>query len=194
MRRLHSPVARLVGAAALASAAVLIPAAALGAAAPSAGPDSVVGPGAPLAPTAASTPKCATSGLVVWLNTQGDGAAGSISYTLEFTNLSARTCTVGGYPGVSAVNLAGHQLGSAASRDTAHTPRTVTLTSGASAVATLRIVEAGNFPSTTCHQVTAAGLRVFPPNLTASKVVPFPFSACSSTGPVYLTIRAVQHA
>ncbi|MDQ6778933.1 MAG: DUF4232 domain-containing protein, partial [Actinomycetota bacterium] len=91
----------------MASAAVLIPAAALGAAAPSAGPDSVVGPGATVAPTAASTPKCATSGLVVWLNTQGNGAAGSIFYALELTNLSGQTCTLNGYAGVSAVDLAG---------------------------------------------------------------------------------------
>jgi hypothetical protein len=193
--RLHrSPLARLLGAAALASAAVLIPAAALGAAAPTAGPDAVVGPGASITPALASTPKCATSGLVIWLDTQGNGAAGSIFYTLEFTNLSGHTCTLSGYPGVSAVNLAGHQLGSAASRDTSGTPRTVTLAAGATAKATLRIVEAGNFPSSACHEVTAAGLGVFPPNLTKSKVVPFPFSACSSTGPVYLTVRAVQHA
>ncbi|MDQ6776700.1 MAG: DUF4232 domain-containing protein, partial [Actinomycetota bacterium] len=128
------------------------------------------------------------------LNTQGNGAAGSIFYALELTNLSGQTCTLNGYAGVSAVDLAGHQLGSAASRDTSHTPRTVTLASGATATAVLRIVQAGNFPSAACHEVTAAGLRVFPPNLTTSKVVPFPFSACSSTGPVYLTVRALQHA
>jgi hypothetical protein len=193
MRVSRFPFARLLGAAAVASAAVLVPAAALGAAAPSAGPGAAVGPGALVTPSVATTPKCATSGLVVWLDTQGNGAAGSIFYTLEFTNLSGHACTLAGYPGVSAVSLAGHQLGSAASRDTSHTPHTVTLASGATATSTLRIVEAGNFPNTACHEVTAAGLRVFPPNLTTSKVVPFPFSACSSTGPVYLTVRAVQH-
>jgi hypothetical protein len=193
MRHLRPPFARLLGAAAVVSAAVLIPAAALGAA-PTAGPDSVIGPGAVLAPTVASAPKCATSGLVVWLNTQGNGAAGSIFYTLEFTNLSGHTCTLSGYPGISAVNLAGHQLGSAATRDTAHPAHTVTLANGTSATTMLRIVQAGNFPSGSCHQVTAAGLRVFPPNLSTSKVVPFPFPACSHTGPVYLTVRAVQHA
>jgi hypothetical protein len=193
MPHLRLPFARLAGAAAIASAAVLIPAAALGAAAPSAGPDAVVGPGASIVPAAASTAKCATSGLVVWLDTQGNGAAGSNFYTLEFTNLSGHTCTLGGYPGVSAVNLAGHQVGSAASRDTSHTPRTVTLAAGASATTTLRIVEAGDFPSGTCGLVTAAGLRVFPPNLTASKVIPFPFPACMRPRHVFLTVRAVQH-
>jgi hypothetical protein len=140
----------------------------------------------------AGTPKCATSGLVVWLDTQGNGTAGSIYYTLEFTNLSSHACTLGGYPGVSAVNLAGHQLGSAASRDHTTVPRTVTLAGGASATAVLRIVEAGDFPASTCSQTTAAGLRVYPPNLASAKVVPFPFSACSRTGPVYLTVQAVK--
>jgi hypothetical protein len=178
MRR--RPPARLAGVAALAYLAALIPAAALAAG------------GSPT--SAASTPACTTSGLVVWLNTEGNGTAGSIYYTLEFTNLSSQTCTLGGYPGVSAVNLAGHQLGSPASRENTGTPHVITLASGASATAVLRIVEAGNFPSSTCHLVTAAWLRVFPPNLTASKVVPFPFDACSHTGPVYLQVRAVKHA
>ena len=57
---------------------------------------------APAPAGAARAPRCATSGLVVWLDTQGDGAAGSIYYKLELTNLSRHTCTLLGYPGVSA--------------------------------------------------------------------------------------------
>ena len=63
------------------------------------------------AAAAATAPKCATSSLVVWLDTDGNGSAGSVYYNLEFTNLSARTCTLTGYPGVSAVGLGGGQLG-----------------------------------------------------------------------------------
>ncbi len=146
------------------------------------------------AATTASTPRCATSELVIWLETQGNGALGSIYYNLDFTNLSGHTCTLVGYPGVSAVDLAGHKLGSAASRDNSHAPVVVRLAIGASARAVLRIVEAGNFPSSACRQVAAAGLRVYPPNQTASKVVPFPFSACSRSGPVYLSVRVVLKA
>src|SRR5271154_4145761 len=94
-----------------------------------------------------TVPKCATSGLVVWVNTNGDGAAGSIYYKLEFTNLTASSCTLTGYPGVSVVDLAGHQLGSPGSRDTFATPHTVTLASGATKTATLRVVDAENFPA-----------------------------------------------
>jgi len=58
-------------------------------------------------------------------------------------------------------------------------------------MAVLRIVEAGNFPASACREVTAAGLRVFPPGQTASKVVPFPFQTCSRAGQSVLSVRAV---
>ena len=140
----------------------------------------------------AAAPACATSGLVLWLNTQGDGAAGSIYYHLELTNQSGHTCTLRGYPGVSAVDLGGHQLGSPGSRDSAHPAHLVTLHPGGTATAVLRVVEAGNFPATACHRVGAAGVRVYPPNQTASRTVPFPFEACSHTGPVILMVESVQ--
>jgi Protein of unknown function (DUF4232) len=142
------------------------------------------------ATAAGAAPSCATSGLVVWLDTQGDSAAGSVSFKLEFTNQSGRRCTLHGYPGVSAVDLRGRQLGHAASR-TSSPLRVVSLASGATASAGLRIVVAGNFPSAACHRVAAAGVRVFPPNQTVSKVVPFPFEACAKSGPVYLNVKAV---
>ncbi len=140
---------RLLTIGALACAAALIPASALAA------------PGAARASYTA-TPACATSGLDVWLNTQGNGAAGTIYYELEFTNLSGATCTLFGYPGVSGTDLSGNQLGSAAFR-LSGTPQTVTLANGATASAPLGIVEGGIFPSAQCGPVTAAGLRVYPP-------------------------------
>jgi hypothetical protein len=141
----------------------------------------------------AAVPSCTTSGLVVWLNTEGDGAAGSSFYTLNFTNLSGHTCTLRGYPGVSATDLAGRQIGSPAGRDSGGGPgRLVTLRNGHAATATLRIVDALNFPNSRCQLTNAAGLRVYPPNQRASKVVPFPFQACARTGTVYLSIRSVQ--
>jgi hypothetical protein len=163
-------------AAAVTCAAALIPAAALAASGPHAGA------------AQATTPSCATSGLDVWLNTQGDGTAGTTFYHLEFTNLSGSTCTLFGYPGVSAVTLTGTQLGSAASQGGAR--QTVTLANGATAHAVLGIVDAFNFSQ--CQLVTAAGLRVYPPNQTHSRVAHYPFPACSNSGPVYLTIGPVQ--
>jgi hypothetical protein len=160
-------------------AAVLVPATALA--------SSITPSGA-----AGAVPGCATSGLDVWLDTQGSGAAGTIYYDLEFTNMSGASCTLFGYPGVSAVSLGGTQLGKAASRDHAFTPHVVTLANDATATAIVGITQVSLFPPAQCKPVTAAGLRVYPPGQTASKVVPFPFGACSKTGPVYLTVMTVR--
>jgi hypothetical protein len=140
------------------------------------------------AKTAAS---CRTSELVVWIDTRGDAGAGSVFYTLEFTNQSGHVCTLTGYPGVSAIDLHGHRLGSAGSRNPSGV-HLVSLPNGATAGAPLRIAQAANFPPSACNLVAAAGLRVYPPNQTASKVVPIAFNACSRTGPVYLSVKAVQ--
>jgi hypothetical protein len=140
--------------------------------------------------SAALVPACSAGGLVTWLDTQANGAAGTIYYTLNFTNLSGARCTLRGYPGVSAVDLRGRQLGSAASRDRIGRVRTVTLRPGGTAHAVLGIVEAGNYSN--CHMITAAGLRVFAPNQTGSQRVPFPFEACSNRGPQILRIEPVS--
>lgn len=129
---------------------------------------------------AQSDPACATSGIDNWLDSQGNGAAGSVYYQLKFTNLSGRACTLVGYPGVSAVNLAGHQVGEAASR-TAATAHVVTLAKGATATATLQVNDTGLFTPSACGAVTAAGFRVYAPNATNSDVIPFPVLTCSKT-------------
>ena len=141
---------------------------------------------------ASGTPRCATSGLVVWMDTQGSGAAGSSYYTLKLTNLSGHTCTLVAYSGVSAVDLRGRQLGRAASRISPPTPKLVTLADGATATEVLRIVDVSLFTPSACRPVTAAGLRVYPPNQTASKVIPFPFRACSRSGLGYLSVQAIR--
>jgi hypothetical protein len=184
MRLLAFSSRQRIGALAVACAAALAPLAALAATSSPAGPEVAV--------AAASVPKCSTSGLVAWLDTQGNGTAGSIYYNLEFTNLSEHVCMLLGYPGVSAVNLRGHQLGSAASRNGTKKPAAVTLARDGTANVVLQIVEAGNYPTATCRLTNAAGLRVYPPNQKASKVVPFVFQSCSRSGPIYLTVQSVQ--
>jgi hypothetical protein len=143
---------------------------------------------------AGRTPACATRGLVVWLDTNGNGTAGSTYYKLELTNLSGRRCALSGYPGVSAVDLAGRQLGSAAGRTPAVRRKSIVLGPGRTATATLQVADTSVFAKTRCRSVTAAGLRVYPPNQTGSKVVPFPFRACSRAGPVSLHVQPVTAA
>jgi hypothetical protein len=140
---------------------------------------------------APASARCTTGRTVIWLDTQGDAGAGSVFYSLKFTNLSDHPCTLIGFPGVSAVDLAGHQLGRAASR-TSSTVATASLASGATVAAAIRITQVLNFPTAACKPVNAAGFRVYPPGQTAAKVVPFPFKACSRSGPVYLNVKAVS--
>jgi hypothetical protein len=141
---------------------------------------------------ATATTPCSSAQLVVWLDTQSDHAAGSAYYRLRFTNLGS-TCTLRGFPGVSAVDLAGRQVGKPASRDPAVGRRLVALGRGASAKAVLRITNVHNFPRPACRPASAAGLRVYPPSQTRSKLVPFPFAACAGAA-VFLSVRAVERA
>lgn len=144
------------------------------------------------APAGAGAASCAPRTLVVWLDTHPGPAAGSTYYKLEFTNLSARTCTLYGYPGVSAAAVDGRRLGAPASRDTQHPPRSVVLPAGGSAFAQLQITQARNFPRGVCRPAIAAGLRVYPPGATKAQAVPFPFLACTRGPAVVLHIEAVQ--
>jgi hypothetical protein len=175
----------LAGAAALACAATLAPAVALAA------------PGRPataatLATTAAAPPACATSGLVIWLTSDGV-AAGTAFYTLNFTNESGHACTLKGHPGVAAVSLAGHQVGAPAGwpPPAAHSVR---LASNGTAYALVSYsdVIVGNSGPQPCDAVYSAGLRVFPPGQTAAKVVPIPLQACTRKNVVYMTVQPVQ--
>jgi len=148
---------------------------------------------------AAGTPACTSSGLVVWWDTSGSGTAGSTYYGLQLTNVSGHTCSLSGYPGVSGVDLSGHQLGSAAIRNPVNKTTTITLSSGTTAnaqnttaVALVKITDVANYPAATCKPVTAAGLRVYAPGQKASTLIPFPFRACSKSGPTYLQVEAVE--
>ncbi len=141
---------------------------------------------------AAGPPACQTGGLVVWLDTNASGAAGSLFYTLNFTNLSGQRCTLRGYPGISAVGLRGRQLGKAANRNNFHKVKTISIPNGGTASTMVQIYHAADFPPSRCRPAPAAGLKVFPPNQSASKTVPFPFPACSNSGLSILTVMAVK--
>jgi len=179
MKLTTRPARRGLAACAVGCAAILIPTAAL--AAP--------GGRAAARPGTAAAPGCATGALTVWLGIPGDGAAGSTSYQLELSNTSGKTCTLYGFPGVSAVGTGGRQLGVAASRDYADPVRLVTLRRGATAHVLLKIVDVGNFPPASCHPATAVALRVYPPNDRRSVEVPFSFQGCGKSGPVFLYVR-----
>jgi len=142
--------------------------------------------------SAASTiPKCTAGDLGVWVAVgRGNGTAGSIYYPLEFTNLSKSTCYLDGYPGVSAINLAGHQLGAAAGRDTAVKPSVVNIAPGATAHSELQYITVQVSPS--CKPQAAYELKVYPPDQTFATDGAYDFSSCTTATPVYLNVEAIQ--
>ena len=160
-------------------------------------------PAAPAAARATTVPACGPGQIAVWIDPQGEGAAGSTYFHLRFTNVSVHTCSLTGYPGVSAVNATGRILGSPARRSPVHPPTRVTLTAarvaaggpvalGATVTVILRIAQVQNFPSSRCGRATASGLRIYPPGQRVARLVSFPFLACAKTGAPYLSVEAVQ--
>jgi hypothetical protein len=120
---------------------------------------------------------CRADSTQIWLGLgNGGGAAGTIFYPLEFSNVGHRTCTLFGFPGVSAV-INGRQVGFAAIR--IGRKHLVALRPGQTAHAILGIVEAGIISG--CHTRNGASLKVFAPNQRGFTIIPaFTFTACSN--------------
>lgn len=135
-------------------------------------------------------PRCQPRQLGVWLNADdADGTAGTSYYHLEFTNISRSTCHLYSWPGVSAVNLSGKQLGAAAVR-TGGVPATyVNIGPGATAHSVLGYVDVQVTPQ--CKPTTASFLKVFPPNDSGARHAFFSLHVCT-TNVKYLTIWRVQ--
>jgi len=144
--------------------------------------------------TAAAVPACTAAGLGAWVAvSQSDGAAGSIFYPLQFTNLTRHACAMRGFPGVSAIDRNGHQLGSPAGWDHTRPVRTVVLAPGATAHAILRYGDVTVATAPGCHPVSSMfELRVYPPGQRQATYAAFSMEACSRPGPVYLDVTPLQ--
>jgi hypothetical protein len=133
-------------------------------------------------------PECATRNLAVRVRSAG-AAAGSAYYSLLFSNTSRRSCTLVGWPGVSA--YAGEQVGRAAARAPG-TERTVAIRPGAAARAVLQVVDVANFPASHCDRVSVGTLRVYPPDNTAPIDVPTRLQACFLRDETFMFVRPVE--
>jgi hypothetical protein len=142
-------------------------------------------------PAVTGPPACTTSDLKVTLGAP-NGYAGGVYETVVFTNTSGAACSLYGYPGVSLVSAPPHtQIGLAAKRSGTVPVKLIALTSGTSANAVLQVVDALNFPASTCSPTQAAFLRVYPPNQTVPVYLPDTSQICAQ--PVQtLFITAVQ--
>jgi hypothetical protein len=174
--RLTDHTRRLAATIAIASSAVLLPAVALAASS------------APAASQAsAQASRCYAGQLTAWLGVPGNGTAGSTYYQLEISNISGSTCTLYGYPGVSAWRD-GQQLGSAAARNPVHPKSLLTLTPGSTVHVILQITDVGVYSPNTCKPAQAFALRVYAPGDYNSHLVPLTFRACAKRGPIFLHV------
>jgi Protein of unknown function (DUF4232) len=152
------------------------------------GPSAAPSPSAPTGPAA-----CTSTGLQIAVPaSKGNAAAGSSYFPVEFTNTSASTCTLYGYPGVSFVSgIGGSQIGIPATENPAVSRKLITLAPGQTAHAELQVVGAGNYPPSSCGLVTAHWLKIYPPNQTAPLYASFTAQACSKSKTI-LTVQTVQ--
>ncbi len=112
---------------------------------------------------------------------RGSAALGTTYVELVFTNRSTRTCTLRGYPGVSAVaGDDGHQVGAPAARDRGFRVVTVVLRPGRVASAAYGQANPLNYPKARCRPVHVRGLRIYPPNARAALYLPWAHLACST--------------
>ncbi|HEX8305930.1 MAG TPA: DUF4232 domain-containing protein [Jatrophihabitans sp.] len=114
---------------------------------------------------------CATSALTV-AALRGSGAAGHQYAFLQFTNKSAKQCSLTGFPGVQLLR-GGVLLGKPAAR--ANKPATtVQLAPGRSATARL-------VGDSTCNAEKSDSIQIYPPNRTEKVVVPLSIRGCPLT-------------
>jgi hypothetical protein len=123
-----------------------------------------------------ASPACSPAETQVWIGVGGgSGFAGGYGMPLEFSNVGRQSCTLYGYPGVSATRGA-RQVGPAATRiSESHAP--VTLAPGATAYAFLRVTDTGALCGSS--GVSADGFKVYAPGQRAAKPVYMPVKVCA---------------
>lgn len=111
----------------------------------------------------------------------GDAGAGTVYRPLIFTNVSDHPCTIQGFPGVSYVAGAdGHQVGQPAVR-VGDKGAAIKLNKGETASAAIGFVNVQNYDPTVCQPQQVRGLRVYPPQETASMYLDQPGTGCANS-------------
>jgi len=119
---------------------------------------------------------CNADELALSIAPSGNSGAGTIVYSLVFTNISKRTCMLNGFPGVSLVNENGNQIGTPADRATNYKEASQNLAPNAKVKAELSTANASNFTDGQC-KTGATRLRVYPPNDVGYLSVPSPVTS-----------------
>jgi hypothetical protein len=113
--------------------------------------------------TTATPTTCRTANLGITL-TGPIGSAGHFNYEVQFRNNGPTACVMTGFPGISFLDSAGHQIGGPAQRNpVSFAP--VNLAPGATGYAHLGITDPSVLSG--CPATPVAKVRIFPPNQTA---------------------------
>ena len=122
---------------------------------------------------------------------KANATAGTTYYPLKFVNKSKASCTLTGYPGVSAINNSGKEIGNAAKRSGGKY-RTVTIKPGKQQSSSVGIIDTGNFTAARCKPVTATGMKIIPPNQSKALVIGKSFKTCSSKQSTSLVVKPIK--
>lgn len=142
------------------------------------------------ATASAVIPRCSPDQLYVWVSPDSaNGTAGTTYYTLEFTNISGSECHLYSWPGVSATNADGGQIGVPAIRNADAPAQYINIPAGGTAHSYLGYVDVQVYSG--CPRATATFLKVYPPDDTGSRSAFFPLPVCTN-GTYDLTIGRVQ--
>ncbi|MFI5778661.1 DUF4232 domain-containing protein [Nocardia sp. NPDC051570] len=137
-------------------------------------------------------PQCHTADLSANIG-QESAAAGTVGIPIIFTNNGSGPCIIQGFPGVSYANGPDSApVGAPAARDGA-SGGPVQLVPGGQASALVLAVNVHNFPNEQCAPVSVPGLRIYPPDNTASVYLERTGTACGLAQSItsQLKIRAV---
>ncbi|MEV4123778.1 DUF4232 domain-containing protein [Nocardia sp. NPDC049707] len=140
----------------------------------------------------AVAPQCRTSDLAAGLGTE-TVAAGTVAFPIVFTNNGSGPCALEGFPGISyATGPDSAPVGAPAAREgTSSGP--VQLAPGDQASALVFAVNVHNIPPEQCQPVAVPGLRIYPPDNTASLYLERAATACGNgqLTATQLRVRAV---
>ncbi|MDA3650155.1 DUF4232 domain-containing protein [Saccharopolyspora indica] len=125
---------------------------------------------------------------------ESDGATGGRYAPLIFTNISSHNCVIQGFPGVSYVGGDdGHQVGADAYRD-GKKGGAVNMAPGDKASAMIKFTTVENYDPAECRLEVAKGLRIYPPQETASLFIPFDYEqhGCANAEKSQLSVQTIQ--
>lgn len=150
----------------------------------------------PQAAGSAAAASCSLTAVTISLDSAASGvAAGSTYVPLEFANVSASTCLLPSFPGVTfASGAGGPAIGPPAVQRDQTQAQSLVLAPGQLAHSWLQIAAAASYPPASCDPVTAQGLLISLTSVTQTSFVADSVPACAQlpAGSPILTVFPVR--